>query len=674
MTSISDKLLIKAASEYVYDISHFDLYEDPVSYVSSKLKNDFKNRYTIKDYQNKEFTRDGKRINLRYLLIEDSKSFECALIFQGSDGDIVSAFSGEDNDWSNNLNLAAKLNSHNYYLALEEFQYLKVKMNYNITALSGNSLGGGYSLFIKEHYKDLRVIGLNPAPNILDGHFTEDESTTNLLISSDILSRSLILDESRTENINKNRLSQVYGLKPYMIKRTIPLFNEDTVLLAHVGVMSNYRKVIIKLFNDNFLYYNAKILIEGKDKADFTKMIFKRLYAELDRSELIKFTDYSIYPVLSELDKKIVDTYREYPGISEFIFYDLMSNNLLSVFKRSKVDNKTLINNFSDNNNQFINSSKFFLENSKYEIMKITDKSSPLYTSPKFLTEKLNLSLSMDYTYAKLFISLPQTIRSQLISILEANFILVLNLNNRMSKAYDIKQRVSSVTVNDYIEEINRSIILLESMFSDLEYNLKIFSNSTLDLLLNNHIFSFKDKSYEVIKIENYKYNFEILKLNLISLQDKVANSSFDLIEPDIEIIISNVADSFDSLFETVENELSVDLESDENSKLYLQIKSIRENINFKSFLLMFIKEYRSDIISYLLKDSSALILKYNVIQLKELIENYRKLLINLNDYMSEVLNKKNYKKFMLNYTLIGESLNDINEVLDLIYKNSENE
>ncbi len=672
MTSISDKLLIKAASEYVYDISLFYLYEDPVSYVREKLRDDFKDRYIIKDYQNKEFERDGKRINIRYILIEDTISLECALVYQGSDGEIISMFSGQDNDWSNNLNLAAKLDSDNYFLALEEFKYLKYELNYNITALSGNSLGGAYSLFVKEHYKDLRVIGLNPAPNILDGHFTYDKLSTNLLISSDILSRSLTLDESRIKDKDRCHLSEVYGFDPYIIKRTIPLFNEEAILLAHVGAMSNYREIIIKLFNENFLYYNTRILLQGNEKADFTKLIFKRLYSELDRKELKKFSDDNIYPILSFNDKNIVDSYMTYPGITDFIFYDLMSGNLISDTNNCKVETNKLINNLNDNNRQLMKSSDFFIKNSKYELLKVNDKPSPLYNSPKFLAEKLGFGLNVDLTYAKYFIALPQSIRQRIVSLLESNVRLFINLNSKLSKTYDIKKDVSSTMVSDYIEDLLSSLSILEEMFIELESNLALLSEYTMDLLLNNKVFTLKKSYFKEINIKDYKYNFTNLNLSLIELQDEKANKALDAVMPDINKLVSDATDSIVDLLETIENELSLDLESVENSKLYVQVKSLRANVDFKSMLSLFIKEYRDDIVAYLLKGGTAITVKYNVIQLAELIDNYKVMLKNLDDYMKRTLVKRNYQKFEKNYNIINKNISNIVEVLDLIYKRDE--
>lgn len=672
MTSISDKLLIKAASEYVYDISLFYLYEDPVSYVREKLRDDFKDRYIIKDYQNKEFERDGKRINIRYILIEDTISLECALVYQGSDGEIISMFSGQDNDWSNNLNLAAKLDSDNYFLALEEFKYLKYELNYNITALSGNSLGGAYSLFVKEHYKDLRVIGLNPAPNILDGHFTYDKLSTNLLISSDILSRSLTLDESRIKDKDRCHLSEVYGFDPYIIKRTIPLFNEEAILLAHVGAMSNYREIIIKLFNENFLYYNTRILLQGNEKADFTKLIFKRLYSELDRKELKKFSDDNIYPILSFNDKNIVDSYMTYPGITDFIFYDLMSGNLISDTNNCKVETNKLINNLNDNNRQLMKSSDFFIKNSKYELLKVNDKPSPLYNSPKFLAEKLGFGLNVDLTYAKYFIALPQSIRQRIVSLLESNVRLFINLNSKLSKTYDIKKDVSSTMVSDYIEDLLSSLSILEEMFIELESNLALLSEYTMDLLLNNKVFTLKKSYFKEINIKDYKYNFTNLNLSLIELQDEKANKALDAVMPDINKLVSDATDSIVDLLETIENELSLDLESVENSKLYVQVKSLRANVDFKSMLSLFIKEYRDDIVAYLLKGGTAITIKYNIIQLAELIDNYKVMLNNLDDYMKRTLVKRNYQKFEKNYNMINKNISNIVEVLDLIYKSDE--
>lgn len=668
MTTISDRLLVRAASEYVYDISRFYLYEDPILYVREKIKKDFNDRYLIRHLENKEFIRDDKQINLRYLIIEDTTSLECALIFQGSDGDITSMFSGQDNDWSNNLNLAAKLNSDNYLLALEEFKYLKYDLKYNITALSGNSLGGGYALFVKEHYKDLRVIGLNPAPNILDGRYTFDEQSTILLISSDMLSRSLILDESRINNTDACYFEEVYGFKPYIVKRTIPQISEDNVHLAHVGVMNNYRKILLKLYSDNALYYNSKILIEGSEKTDFAKMSFKRLYAELNQSELIKYCDFSIYPILSNSDKSIVDTFMNYPSINEFLFFDLMSDNLLNYSKKSFVEAKSLIRNFSINNDQFKEAANFFINNSKYELMKLNDKPSPLYNSPKLLVDKIGFSVNFDLSYAKYFVSLPQSVRLRIISLLEANVLRFINLNAKLSKSYDIKSDISNDILVSYSDGLLENLNTVDLMFNDLVCDLKKFSDDTLSLINSNKFYKFNN-THNKLEKRVYEFNESILNYNLIELQDLKVSDALDVIMEDLQLISSDTAFALDELFETIERELNDSLDKEESSKLYLQIKSLRKNVDFKSFIPNLIVEYREDIIAYLLSGSTALCVKYNMLQLSELIGNYQLLLDNLDSYMNRILFRRNYKKFQFNLNLINSSLLDIIDKLNLIYK-----
>lgn len=666
ITSFSDYFLLKAASQYVYEMSSFYVYKDPILTVQMNLQRDFLNRYAIERCENKAFKRDGVTIDVRYLLVKDVKTDEYALIFQGSEGEITSMFSGEDCDWSNNLSSIAQLELPNFDVAKSEFEYLKYKKGYNITALSGNSLGGGYALYISDAYADVRAIGLNAAPRSFSSRYKKNHYATLVLTSSDVLSRSLSLDLSRLSGENtvkfqsqrnlEDRLTDAYGVKPYSIKRSIPFSSGENISIGHVGAMRNYRKILLQIYNKNFLYYNARIITKHKEWRSFSKYLLQTAYRELEQGDYRAFTEDYIYPSLTNASKGIVNSYMYFPQVEDFGSFDLVTMNLLDKRGQKFFDDNYKIedtfefmNNFSALNESFRRTKSFFINNSMYEIQSTREDEGFGFTKKNFIEKTLKVTFDWDWVFAKMFLDMPMSVKLSTREFLEQNVTFVYRLNGKLSDQYELGRQFSDDVIFVYTQELLEAFVRLASLNQSIyEMNQTIAANVELMLIEGKDQLFKSNGPYETMNDAKHFNVSDLIHLNehVISEHFNAAKSALTETKQFAEESVIDISNTMIKILETVHERLKIEKQKDDNprvQKLFHQTEELLRNVDLKSFLLMALNHYQDDIVAYLLRDSVAITVQYNIVQMIEVNEKQLNQYKNLQIYLKECLTKHQY-------------------------------
>lgn len=679
VSSFSDHFLLKAASQYAYEVSFFPVYQDPILTVTMNLKNDYLNRYVIELCENKAFIRDDRRINLRYILFKDTSTNEYALVFQGSDGDITEMFSGEDVDWSNNLNIVAHLPLPNYELAKAEFEYLKNDKNYNITAVSGNSLGGGYALYIADYYPDVKAVGLNPAPREFNERFKENQNSLLVTTSSDILSRSLSLDiarlkgeptvEFQSQRETLSRMKDAYGIEPYVIRRSIPYISNENISIGHLGALRNYRKPLLKIYNENFIYYNANIIAKHKEWKSFSKYLLQTTFKQLEQKDYREFTEDYIYPSLTDNAKGIVNTYMYYPQIDDFSSFDIKTMNLLNAngepldSKHYEIeDHFSFINNLNKRIKSYQKTQLFFIHNSIFELQTIFDNAGLSYSKHKFISSSLKLRVDWDWVFAKLFIDMPLPVKMQTGEFIERNLSFVYRMSNKLSSEYTIATQFSQEDIEDYVNDLIKAFYKFEDLNEQM-YTIGTLLSTNFEMIL-------LEQKMPLLKTENlYEQSASVslmdvtdlkkLSLDIIAKQYKAAQEAIKSVSDIAEEDVIDIAASFIKILEVILAGLEVEKSKEDEKilKLHQQTEALLKNVDLKSFLVMALYEYQEDILAYLLRDSVAIVIQYNMIQMIEANNEYIKQLKNIERYINK--NIKIEKQDVLN--------KDIQKLYDLI-------
>ena len=686
-TSFSDRFLIQAASQYVYEMSFSNVYKDSVFTVAMNLKKDYQDRYIIERFESKAFNRDDHRIDIRYIVFKDTKTNEYALVFQGSDGSISNLFSGEDNDWSNNLSNAAHLGFPNYKLAKEEYEYLS--KTYNVTAISGNSLGRAYALFIAHNYADLRAIGLNAAPRVFGTHYKINKNATLLLTSTDILSRGVSLDLSRLKNDDLEyqkkietavRIKEAYGIEPYIVKRSIPYSNMLNIMVGHVTSMRNYRDKMMDLYNDNFIFYNARIIKKHKEWKKFSKYLLQKTYKELDQSDYRFFTEKYIYPSLSEADRGIVDTYKSYPQLEDFMVFDLKTNNIMDSNGKCLLhdnyaidDSYDFVNNMELINSKYTKTREFLLFNSFFELKSVFEDEGFTFIKKKFISPSLKLSLDWDWMFAKMFIDMPLPVKLKTGEFLEQNLSFVYRVNNNLSSDYDMASHFSKKDVENYVNDLMQVVNRLINLHE--EYTV-LYNNmiSTIEMMLyvNDHKLR-EDQSLYTVSGSYKKINIDDLNhldLQMMERQLELAEKSIKSNKGFVEEGIVDLAKSLESVMQVILDGLKSQLDESSDPKtlkLYTQIDALIKNVDLPSFLQMVLSEFEDDIIAYLLRGSVALNVYYNFKQMSESNEMFLTHLMNLDLYMKKNLKESQYTLFSKHKTLIEQLVNSEQDIIKKI-------
>lgn len=680
VTSFSDKLLIKAASDYVYRMSMDKIYADPLSMIKADMDKDFNYHYEIVKSQTKAFVRDEMKVNLRYLIIKDVKSEEYAFIFQGSEGEFISLFSGRDEDWSNNFSSAAHLPLDNYALALAEFKYYKEELGYNITAVSGNSLGGGYALNLAETYPNIRIIGLNPSPPEFKNKYFQSKYSTILITSSDVLSRSLILDETRLNDKSKTKLEKlkdVYGYDVFFVEKSIPYTSMLNIESSHMGALNNYRQVMDQIYRKNSLYYNTKIMAKSNSKVNFSKYLIKKSYKEFESEEYIDFYDNYIYPALVDEAQIYYQSYSQYPNLVDFLTFDTNSLDLIKHDGLTMYNESFLINDqerYFENSRNLINSyqkSKHFLVVNSLSALDLCNLKNGIGYNPyNFISSELKFSINFDWSLFKILVDTPVSLKVRLVSIVEKNWLFIYQLLSQGNKEFKMIDTYNAKEVEEYIVSLRLALTVINDLSNDVISDYKIL-NSNLNKVLNTRWYQIKKVDLKKLSLhKNIDINeFDSLKLSIMDHHFDNAHQSLKdsnlFIRENIDVIVNSTNELIDEIIRVVKN----DVNSEENSKLAKQFESLKENINFTVFFNAFIDEYQYSLTEAFLKDSVAIQVRANIFKLRELSYNMESLLNNQERYLKRNVNGRYLKHLLQENNEIKRKVFKINGIIALIVK-----
>lgn len=673
VTSFSDKFLIKAASLYAYEMSDTCLYENPLFNVQLSMNLDFLHRYTIEKAEPSAFYRDDKLIDIRYLLVKDNQSEEYAMIYQGSDDSYLSIFTGENLDWSNNFSSAVHLKLENYKQAQLEFEYLL--KSYKITAVSGNSLGGAYALNLAKDYQDIRIIGLNPAPPEFNKEFYNSNNATILITSSDILSRSLLTDTSRIEDNeakSTSKIKSVYGYDAYFVNRSISYSNANNIKIGHVGSLINYRDILEDIYKQNSLHYNARIVALHKNRLEFSKYLLQRQYKMLDRVQNIDFFDNYVYTALNTSVMSIYNTYKDYPNLDNYMIFDIDTLNLINSDGRLLYDSNYGIDNISNfianNYNTIVELSTtfdFYINNSKYNLDSLKEKVSVTYKNKSFLSDTVKFSLDFDWDLFKIFIDIPLTLKVKIASIVEKNWTFIFNLFTAVNRSFKPMDKFTETQIDSYIVDLYKILNLVNEFKVELINDLNIINENVEMALISNKRKLPKSLYANISKYHNYCItDMPSLKLNIIEENYKYAKLSLNELTEHTHANLENIDKYINEMLDEIIKVLYDDLESDGNKKLYEQFKSLRTNIDFKEVIRQFIKEFQDDFAELFLKDSVAMILRSNFIQLSELNIQIDSYLSNLTLYVSTNIEKYTAQAINYDILILNNKINEFKKIV----------
>lgn len=676
VTLFSDKFLIKAATSYVYTMSNFKRYVNPIDIVIKNMNIDFPFMYTVEKYVAESFWRDGNLINLRYLLIKHSKSNEFAVIFQGSEDGIDKIFSGEDLDWSNNLSSAAHLKLENYKLAYAEYKYLKDVLGYNITSISGNSLGGAYALFVGSKESELRIIAVNPAPPQSGSTFINKGNSSIILTSTDLLSRLLKTDPKRSNYGDANALENIYGFKPILVQRSIPYNNELNVAAAHVGAINDTYDYIMYTYNKNSLFYNAKVI--GSDKGSrFSKLLLSTMYKQLKHTEYDDFVRNSIYPNLFLSAKNVLETYKYYPSLSEFMAFDFDGNIISDLNERYvqntnyAIDDKYMFTSKVKRAfNEVYQTQKFYIDNSMCSIIDTKMNEEVVgYTKPSFINDEIKLNLRFDWSIFKLIYDLPLSVKLKFKDILSNTLTDLVSLNNNLDTNYREKFMFSSEEVDSYVEHLYAALKTLDLLNEYLHISLDAFMyNIEQQIISGKKIFLFNVGHINLPEKELPSIN------HLYELETNMMKRCIESVESALKVDRNQIHQYFennDNLIKNILNDLIIELkvrlkfkENEVDRKKLTQIEGLLKSINFEQLFSNASKEFELEFAHLILGDSKVVLVYYNLKQMLERNKEFEKFINELDVYIKYNFSPIQYKQYTADRMSVMSVIDEMNVIL----------
>lgn len=661
VTSFSDKLLLKAASSYVYTMSDYIKYEDPIKLVKEQIKADFLDVYTIAAYQNKRFKRDASEINLRYLLINKTGTNEYALIFQGSKGPLATMFTGQDHDWAYNLSSAAHLKLDNYAKALAEFKYLKNDLNYNITALSGNSLGGGYALHIASHNDNVRAIGLNPAPPEFNQKYINNGYSTIVLQSSDILYRLLKTDSKRSNYGIENQLTDIFGFKPYIIERSIPYNNSLNMQASHIGDFADRYSIIEMVYQRNSLYYNSKI-IGSNQGLNFSKYLFVQLYRNLPQVEYFDFIEDKIYNNMFISNQRFIESFSAYPALANFATYDLLSNQLLDTkIVVNSIKKEDLGINLEASLKDYGESIEFLTSNSLSAILDSFMNDNFTYKRPKFLAQKLKLDFEWDWEVFKIFLDFPLSIKLKAGELYEKFARDLSESNKQLTKLDKLALEHESKLEYDYAKSLYAALKILDQQAKSIVNNIKL-----LNKVIRTEDNQSEDFTISKYSLEHLPYLDEGLLRKSIVRSKTYINNNPEMTKTLIRDFAALIEDGLTEAKTGIETKTIKD-EAINRDVVQAQVESLFKEFDFEEVLSNFILEFENEITHLLMEDNNGILVYYNLIQMRERNLQLRLILKNLSEYLKLLLSDSKVKYLESKLDLVAEQIDYFDNLINSI-------
>lgn len=665
ITSFSDKLLIKAASSYVYMISNNQHYNNGIETVKAQLAVDFNGRYTLYHAEPQAFYREETLIDLRYMILLDIQSQEAALIFQGSDQDYASLLSGTDTDWAHNMSSAAHLELSNYDRALNEFKFLQATLNYKITAVSGNSLGGGYALHIGSHIKNLRVLGVNPSPPEVSSLYRNLGFSTILLTNQDLLSRLLKTDSYRSHYGDKDSFLKIFGLSPIVIHRSFPYSSAAFIQLNHVGALLDDKLLLMDLYEQNKTYYNAKI-IQSPQGLNFSKTLLKQLVSQLNHQDYITYNK-TIENVLFPSTQNLFESYARIVDLSEYVGLDIMNDNLLNqrgktfYWHRYKISNKTMFfNQLKHKVNTIQDYQNYLIENSQLMINDTKENSGFGYTRPSFFTKDLKVNLKLDWNSFKFVLDLPKHFKNHYKDVFDNTLMQLYKLHQVMNTRYLEHFQYDENECESYIDA-------LEAALQTIKQNMNTYHQQLNDMtdFLEQALLKTSKSTVKKTQLIDLEYREQLDKKLLAQSLNAVETALFTH-EEDVDTIISDNADLLTTIMRERKEDLEVNTTPSETIQ-YEQAKSIHQTVDFESLLLNIKVEFKSEVSQIFLQNNYALKTMFNLIQSKEYLVQQKILILNLNHYAKRNLNWIQYRYYLQYYDQILKSIEYIEAQCDQI-------
>ena len=133
---------------------------------------------------------------------------------------------------------------------------------------------------------------------------------------------------------------------------------------------------------------------------------------------------------------------------------------------------------------------------------------------------------------------------------------------------------------------------------------------------------------------------------------------------------VVDIAKSLNQILEVILEGLKIEKGKGSDArvdKLYRQTEALLKNIDLESFFILALHEYQEDIVTYLLRDSVAIVVQYNLIQSYELNQNFERHFLNLDRYMKENLNQKQYDHFVQDLAFVKEILHEESKCIESV-------
>lgn len=729
VTSFSDKFLIMAAIDYSYRMSRYDIHENPIEIVKKLIGDDFKGRYKPIIIENKPIKRLDENneeviIQLRYLLVEDSHAnpFQYALIYQGSDVQSETIFSGKDTDWSNNLSTAVHLPTKNYKTAQDEFSLLA--SIYNITAISGNSLGGGYALSLAEINPKLRIIGINPAPPEFNTKFKDTNYSTIINTSTDLLTRMLKTDISRYKEEDYQKIKSLfaensrtpqqktkefdemiqdldyqigyyYGLKTYPVERSL-YYNEILyVEAAHRGTVLEPREVALDIFSHNLIPYStdfaSKIFSQTKELLDYSRYFIKLSTNVISNKEYRDLVDNYIIKAFKPVHKNKLQDYKEFNSLATFIQYDIKSKNLISE------DGSTLVNDLDleiINKEKFIDNLNISVQDYKksiaYPINRVIhDIEEEIYMSKKesnlnqimtFFASSFNITINFDLDIFQVFKGLPVTILFKIAELLDQNRKYLKGLKTDLLKYFSDKNKIltNQETIEHYrniftiaTKTIDNNTSIIVNNLEKLSSNFELVLRMNISKALGFRYFQGKQVLRALEDLEGLDIDFS-LKTKVI--EDNGRNLVISQYDQVLDIIDNYRIHSTDELSENIKksqeivkssiqyiDKQSLKKEEYHLNKLSMQLKAMLENVDLATIYYNALNVFRHDIAAVALRNTVGQSIVTHYRQAIETNQQLEKMLKNLKLYVKVNTSSKVRSKLLLDIEHIENDLEMLN-------------
>lgn len=732
-TSFSDKFLIQAAADYSYRISRYDISATPIIDSKKLVLKDFNNRYNIVLVENKAIKRkdengNEKEIQLRYIVVEDTlvKPRQHALVFQGSDTNAESIFTGKDTDWSNNLSNAVHLEANSYKKAQDEYEYLKSLNKYNITAASGNSLGGGYALSLAKVNKDLRLIGLNPAPPEFNHKFENLNNSTIVYTSTDLLTRGLKTDIARYPKEDfqdikdlflKNKdpkvktkifdekissldygINYFYGAKSFLVKRSLYYSEIMYIEAAHRGSILEPREVILDIFNNNLVAYTSdfasKIFSQTKALLDYSRYFLKWSTNAITNKEYRDLVDNYLEKNLISVHKNRVEDYKNFPSIANFMQFDIETQDLIDedgqlfTYQKSFTikDKQLFIDNLEKSLSDYREASIYPISRVIHDIEEeryISEDSNSFKTIKTFFASDFNVKLNLDLDLIEVFSGLPVSILINIAELLDKNRRYLKGLKDNLVEYFkkENEQLNKETTIEKYrslytnvSQNIYDNVDILYKNLSKVKFNLDLVFKKDVSLALGFRYFEGK----KVIKDFRNIQPLEIKK----SLKDEIIGEE-NLLKKQYSQVLSIIDEyRINSVFELSENvEKSqeivkssiefIEKKVEKNpgyhlDKLSKQLQAMLKNVDLKTIYYNSLNVFRYDIAAFALRNtvSHSIITHYK--QLFEANQQIKKMTINLKLYVEENTSSLVKERMINDLNVILSDIEDIDEFINL--------